>query len=374
MINARDAQTLQTQLLKESNERFDLQEQNKQLMSRVNMLERDLAKKEFELTVASVASAITTNDDVHELIENNVALKEQVRTLKGMLDAMQSAPPSNLTGPDQQVATTSSAQDMADIQALLVKLNAKEEELSAIRVECRMWEEQFVELKFDLQSERDKQQKHLATLSSAAGVGNLKKDAVDAPSAINFGFPVTTSSKSTELQEYKNLAMQRAEYWKLSEMALDKANTEIGRLKQKQAHLEARLQDVLQGGCGGGCSLLSNSISSESKSPHVRHQTGAVDAAVQEARRETKKAQDTLTKAMKELVRLQHLVEDMPVQHTIETKRLKQRVRDLQMELASQKTTVDQLKSAALLYSPRNSRGIDVSRTKAHGSFKHISF
>ncbi|RHY33045.1 hypothetical protein DYB32_001928 [Aphanomyces invadans] len=260
-------------------------------MSRVNMLERDLAKKEFELTVASVASAITTNDDVHELIENNVALKEQVRTLKGMLDAMQSAPPSNLTGPDQQVATTSSAQDMADIQALLVKLNAKEEELSAIRVECRMWEEQFVELKFDLQSERDKQQNHLATLSSAAGVGNLKKDAVDAPSAINFGFPVTTSSKSTELQEYKvsGICTESNKYWKLSEMALDKANTEIGRLKQKQAHLEARLQDVLQ---------------QESPCP----------------------------------------------------------------------TTVDQLKSAALLYSPRNSRGIDVSRTKAHGSFKHISF
>ncbi|RHY49415.1 hypothetical protein DYB34_009411 [Aphanomyces astaci] len=330
MINVREFQALQTQLLKEGNERFELQEVNKQLTSRVKMLERDLAKKEYELTVAAAANAITTQDDIHELVENNVALKEQVRDLKGMLDAMQSVPLH--TGDPQSVArTTTTSQDMTDFQTVLGKLTAKEEELSAIRVECRMWEEQLMQLKFDLQSERFQSQTlakaHLQQAKTSSSSGSSgKKDAADAPplSSINpFGFPSNSPSKqSAELQQYKALAMQRAEYWKLSEMALDQANSEIARLKQAVATLEER---------------------------HL--QVPPVEAAVDEARKETKLAQDTLTQAMKELARLQEQVRDMPLQ-----------------------TAVDQLKSAALLYSPRNSRGIDVSRKKAPGNVKHISF
>ncbi|RHY99948.1 hypothetical protein DYB37_006904 [Aphanomyces astaci] len=354
MINVREFQALQTQLLKEGNERFELQEVNKQLTSRVKMLERDLAKKEYELTVAAAANAITTQDDIHELVENNVALKEQVRALKGMLDVMQSVPLH--AGDPQSVArTTTASQDMTDFQTVLGKLTAKEEELSAIRVECRMWEEQLMQLKFDLQSERFQSQTlakaHLQQAKAASSSGSSgKKDAADAPplSSINpFGFSSNSPSKqSAELQQYKALAMQRAEYWKLSEMALDQANSEIARLKQAVATLEER-QLLLQ--------VL-------------------VEAAVDEARKETKLAQDTLTLAMKELARLQEQVRDMPLQYTIETKRLRHLVRDLQSDLAGQKTAVDQLKSAALLYSPRNSRGIDVSRKKTPGNVKHISF
>ncbi|RHY26217.1 hypothetical protein DYB25_006531 [Aphanomyces astaci] len=353
MINVREFQALQTQLLKEGNERFELQEVNKQLTSRVKMLERDLAKKEYELTVAAAANAITTQDDIHELVENNVALKEQVRALKGMLDVMQSVPLH--TGDPQSVArTTTTSQDMTDFQTVLGKLTAKEEELSAIRVECRMWEEQLMQLKFDLQSERFQSQTlakaHLQQAKTSSSSGSSgKKDAADAPplSSINpFGFPSNSPSKqSAELQQYKALAMQRAEYWKLSEMALDQANSEIARLKQAVATLEER---------------------------HL--QVPPVEAAVDEARKETKLAQDTLTQAMKELARLQEQVRDMPLQYTIETKRLRHLIRDLQSDLAGQKTAVDQLKSAALLYSPRNSRGIDVSRKKAPGNVKHISF
>ncbi|RHY92748.1 hypothetical protein DYB31_016404 [Aphanomyces astaci] len=353
MINVREFQALQTQLLKEGNERFELQEVNKQLTSRVKMLERDLAKKEYELTVAAAANAITTQDDIHELVENNVALKEQVRDLKGMLDAMQSVPLH--TGDPQSVArTTTTSQDMTDFQTVLGKLTAKEEELSAIRVECRMWEEQLMQLKFDLQSERFQSQTlakaHLQQAKTSSSSGSSgKKDAADAPplSSINpFGFPSNSPSKqSAELQQYKALAMQRAEYWKLSEMALDQANSEIARLKQAVATLEER-----------------------------QLQVPPVEAAVDEARKETKLAQDTLTQAMKELARLQEQVRDMPLQYTIETKRLRHLIRDLQSDLAGQKTAVDQLKSAALLYSPRNSRGIDVSRKKAPGNVKHISF
>ncbi|RHY49009.1 hypothetical protein DYB38_002414 [Aphanomyces astaci] len=296
MINVREFQALQTQLLKEGNERFELQEVNKQLTSRVKMLERDLAKKEYELTVAAAANAITTQDDIHELVENNVALKEQVRDLKGMLDVMQSVPLH--TGDPQSVArTTTTSQDMTDFQTVLGKLTAKEEELSAIRVECRMWEEQLMQLKFDLQSERFQSQTlakaHLQQAKTSSSSGSSgKKDAADAPplSSINpFGFPSNSPSKqSAELQQYKALAMQRAEYWKLSEMALDQANSEIARLKQAVATLEER-----------------------------QLQVPPVEAAVDEARKETKLAQDTLTQAMKELARLQEQVRDMPLQYTV---------------------------------------------------------
>ncbi|ETV83068.1 hypothetical protein H257_04807 [Aphanomyces astaci] len=368
MINVREFQALQTQLLKEGNERFELQEVNKQLMSRVKMLERDLAKKEYELTVAAAANAITTQDDIHELVENNVALKEQVRALKGMLDAMQSVPLH--AGDPQSVArTTTTSQDMTDFQTVLGKLTAKEEELSAIRVECRMWEEQLMQLKFDLQSERFQSQTlakaHLQQAKAASCSGSSgNKDAPPLSSINPFGFPSNSPSKqSAELQQYKALAMQRAEYWKLSEMALDQANSEIARLKQAVATLEERHLQM-----GGG-------NASDSKHQHSTHDPlQSVEAAVDEARKETKLAQDTLTQAMKELARLQEQVRDMPLQYTIETKRLRHLVRDLQSDLAGQKTAVDQLKSAALLYSPRNSRGIDVSRKKAPGNVKHISF
>ncbi|RQM24245.1 hypothetical protein B5M09_001766 [Aphanomyces astaci] len=293
MINVREFQALQTQLLKEGNERFELQEVNKQLMSRVKMLERDLAKKEYELTVAAAANAITTQDDIHELVENNVALKEQVRALKGMLDAMQSVPLH--AGDPQSVArTTTTSQDMTDFQTVLGKLTAKEEELSAIRVECRMWEEQLMQLKFDLQSERFQSQTlakaHLQQAKAASCSGSSgNKDAPPLSSINPFGFPSNSPSKqSAELQQYKALAMQRAEYWKLSEMALDQANSEIARLKQAVATLEER---------------------------HL--QVPSVEAAVDEARKETKLAQDTLTQAMKELARLQEQVRDMPLQYTV---------------------------------------------------------
>ncbi|KAF0696127.1 Aste57867_13103 [Aphanomyces stellatus] len=333
MINVREFQALQTQLLKEGNERFELQEKNKQLAARVTMLERDLSTKEYELSVAAASNRISTKEDVHELVEMNIALKEQIRVMKGALDTMQSTPLPPAEG-SSNGPTTADQGDLTDIQTLLGKLTAKEEELSAIREECRIWEEQVIQLKFELQSEKFNAQERAKEAKKPA-----KGDAV--LDVVSLGFNNATRS-STELQEYKSLAMQRAEYWKLAEMALEKANVEIAGLKTEVAHLRADAANLDQCTSDDHEDDHGRAENPQHGQRHHHHQHShhLHTDDVAEARRQAALAQDTLTAAMKEVARLTAQVDDMPVQQGIELKKAKYLVRDLQRELGQQKYVV----------------------------------
>ncbi|CAK4125678.1 unnamed protein product [Aphanomyces euteiches] len=313
MINVREFQALQTQLLKEGNERFELQEQNKQLSSRVKVLERDLSKKEYELAVATASKAISTSDDVHELIETNLALKEQVRVMKEALDAMQteaaSPPPPS---------SSNDFEPHDDLQSLLAKLSAKEEELSAIREECRMWEEQVIQLKFELQSER------FTSQETAKELAQKPKKEVDTTA---MKFP----NAKNELQEYKALAMQRAEYWKLAEMALDKANIELGALKAQNKQLQARLDELEK-------ATLATDNPEHPSHRHSSLTSEGPSSELEEARQQAALAQTTLTAAMKEVARLEKELQDLPKMYEIELRKAKHLAKELQKEVHAQKS------------------------------------
>ncbi|KDO24284.1 hypothetical protein SPRG_09921 [Saprolegnia parasitica CBS 223.65] len=342
MINVREVQALQTQLLKEGNARFELQEQNQRLAAQVDILQREMAKKEYELSLARAAQA--TPEAIQEVVENNLALKEQVKALK---DALSHAQP--LAAPVQDDALAGH-----DLQSLLRKLGAKEEELSAMRAECRIWEEQVIQLKFELQSERFNSQEALKEQRLRA-----QKPPMDPHKSILSGH--TTRTLAQELQEYKSLALERAQYWKLAEVSLDKVNLDLAALRKENRALQERLQrleDEANETDSSGHGLFHGVLGSPA--------AHALRDERDEARRQTRVAQDTLTSVMKEMQRLQQELDDVPVLRKIEARRVQGVIRDLKQELTAQTTRVEQLQSAVALYSPRNSRGIDLGRKRGH--------
>ncbi|OQR82392.1 hypothetical protein ACHHYP_16137 [Achlya hypogyna] len=338
MINVREFQALQTQLLKEGNERFELQEENQRLAAQVDILKRDLEKKEYELSVARAAAALSTPEDVHEAVETNLALQEQVKALKDALNRSQPA----VSTPKPHVVDSHAGHD---IQSLLRKLSAKEEELSAMRAECRIWEEQVIQLKFELQSERFNTQEALKEQRTRAQRPSIEKSAA--------------RTMAQELQEYKTLALERAQYWKLAELSLDKVNADLAALRKENRLLRDRLQRLEEK------AEADDGDDRESYVPGA-HASHALKNEVEEAWRQTRAAQDTLTSVFKEVHRLQEQLDEVPVQRKIEARRVQGVIRDLQKELKTQSTKVEQLQSAVALYSPRNSRGIDLSRKRGH--------
>ncbi|OQS02311.1 hypothetical protein THRCLA_05302 [Thraustotheca clavata] len=342
MINVREFQALQTQLLKEGNERFELQEANQRLTSQVELLKREVAKKEYELTCAVVAQNLNTPERIQELVETNLALQEQVTALKNALNHAQLPSPSS--------SQSSEAQNGQDIQSLLCKLDAKEEELSAMRTECRMWEEQVIRLKFELQSERF----NLQEMAKEQRLRAAQKPPMDMQAK-----PTAFASRTytQELQEYKNLAMERAQYWKLAELSLDKVNADLIAVRKENRQLRDRLQRLEETNPDPKCDESNeNNVSSSHNHNHKRE--------IEEAWRQTEKAQNTLTSVMKEMDRLQKELDEVPIQRKIESRRVQGIIHDLKNELKAQSTRVEQLQSAVALYSPRNTRGIDLSRKK----------
>ncbi|GLD93187.1 hypothetical protein PINS_up001779 [Pythium insidiosum] len=365
-----------------------------ELEGEVETLQRENRRLAFELEAArKVVDVFHDKTDVQDLAEHNLALREQVTSLKSLVKSLQEQQRDHavrtetvwgdgrrlrhhnssplLTQSESRVGAAvmpATPQEELifrnEVQELMSKLATKESQIQMLYQRCASWEQQVIELKFELEAIKHEAKEQDEMVKAAqiqvvrcegcsqckARIASEMLSSLKAEKAL-LASAIGSKAPRTDVEHYKALAHLRGVYWLQS---CEEVTTLTEQLRQARREISENMRRITM-----------------MEKDH-RSRADAVKELQENVTRTTSRCSDLAeelahfkreaTQAKEVSQQLRTQLDELSQQYQIDKRRCARIILDLRGELNKQLMDIEQLHNASLLFSPKNSRGIDLNR------------
>ncbi|TMW63441.1 hypothetical protein Poli38472_002382 [Pythium oligandrum] len=386
-----DVLTLQEQLKDEKRHRQRTEERARELQRQVELLHHDVKRCHTELeTVRLLAHVVEEEVEMKDLVQHNLALREQVQSLKSMVQALQ-RPGLRGEGGKQQIKDTtrggyeseddnqagerrhlagngamSSGEMMWQDEAehLYASLAAKEAQVQSLHQQCASWEQQVIELKFEIQAlKHESKEREEVTKSAQHSIvrqescPNCKSkrasDLLDSFKREKKALSAAISPRMprTDLEHYKSLAHLRGLYWLECREEVESLVSKLSQERKENVLLRNKIVDM-ENQHRPRADLVED----------LQDKLSKAVSCCEVLQTQLVQSESVASEASTRARRLQSELDAISCQYQIDKRRSSRIILDLRGELNKQLMDLEQLHNASILFSPRNSRGIDRNR------------